>query len=850
MSRALHSRACFHCGNPLPPEQERFSLPPAESGAERCACSAACRNAVRSIADAGLGEYYRLREQPEGRSAHGAAPSGAGQRSWSAYERPGVMREFVRTDAEGRPVADLLIQGVHCAACTWLIETALQKHPGVALIEVNPVTTRSELSWDPARTSLAELLQCIAELGFTPVPFTGRAAQDAAEQERRSAMRRLLVAGLGMMQVTSYAIALYAGAFQGMEPEIQTFLRLISLLVATPIVVYSGAPFFQGAWRNLRTRRPGMDLPIALAVGGAWAASVWNTFAGTGEVYFDSATMFVFFLSGTRYLEAAGRHRALELTHSLAQQLPCTALRIRTGGMATTRLEEVGVMELEPGDTVWVPAGVAFPADGALLNGTAEVDEAMLTGESLPVTRRHGDTVVAGTVNVGAAARVRVTLTGPDTVLAQIARLVTQAGQERPPLVEITDRIAAVFVTAVIALAVITGLVWWQIDPQRTFSIVLSLLVVTCPCALALATPAAFTVATSRLARDGFLVRRAGALQRLAAVSIAVFDKTGTLTENNLSIAAVATRQDLEPEAALQLAAALEAHSAHPIARAFSVAAPPTEARQVRSIAGGGLSGEIAGRTYRIGALRFARRDAAGSADDSLSAAASDHLRCVFLADDTGLLARFDIAESLRGGAAEAVIALEALGISTMITSGDQPGPVATLARRAGISAWRAALLPADKLEQVRKLQAAGGTVVAVGDGINDSPVLAGADVAIAMGSGTSSAQHTADCVWLGNQLTGFGRPFELARKTMRIVRQNLAWALGYNLLAIPLAAGGLLQPWMAALGMSLSSLLVMLNALRLGRAAPAAAARQPADASTEPARPCCKRRGNAPATP
>ena len=746
----------------------------------------------------------------------GSREHGSNAAAWAAYERPAVMREYVRDNDDGTLTADLLVHGVHCASCTWAIETTLNKLPGVVSIEANPVTTRAELRWDPHRTRLATLLEAITDLGFRPMPFTGKATQDESEKQRRLALRRLLVAGLGMMQVTSYAVAMYAGAFQGMDPQIEYFLRLISLLVATPIVFYSGAPFFQGAWRNIRSLKPGMDLPVALAIGGAWSASVWNTFAGSGEVYFDSATMFVFFLSGTRYLEAAGRHRALDLTHSLAQQLPCTAMRLTASGR-----EEVGVMELEHGDRVLVPGGVAFPADGMLDDRDTRVDESMLTGESLPVSRQRGDAVIAGTVNTGEAVTITVEKTGPHTVLAQIGRLVTQAGRERPQLVELTDRIASVFVSIVIAVATVTGIVWWQLDPDRTFGIVLSVLVVTCPCALALATPAAFTVATSRLARDGFLVRRAGALQRLAQVSRALFDKTGTLTDNHLRIEAVHTRAGLTATDALRIAAALEAGSAHPIARAFrhEIAAADGEALSAGSVqlrAGRGLEGLVEDAQWRIGTATFAAAD--GSRHD-LDTSGSDSLRQVFLGDSNGIAARFDIAENLREGAADVLRAFADQGIQAVIASGDQARPVKALARRLGNIECHAELLPEDKLDLVRDLQQRGERVAAFGDGVNDSPVLAGADVAIAMGSGTSVAQHSADCVWLGEQLGGIDRAFSLARRTMRVVKQNLAWALGYNLLAIPLAVTGTIEPWMAALGMSLSSLLVMLNALRLGQA-------------------------------
>ena len=598
-----------------------------------------------------------------------------------------------------------------------------------------------------------------------------------------------------------------------------------------------------------------MDLPVAIAIGGAWAASVWNTFAGSGEVYFDSATMFVFFLSGTRYLEAAGRYRALDATHALAQQLPCTTLRVIPGGE-----EEVGVMELEPGDRVLVPAGVAFPADGALDSDTAQIDESMLTGESLPVRRQQGDAVIAGTVNAGDAVIARVEKIGPDTVLAQIGRLVTQAGRDRPQLVELTDRIASVFVSVVLAVATLTGIYWWQTDPERTFEIILSVLVVTCPCALALATPAAFTVATSRLARDGFLVRRAGALQRLADISRVLFDKTGTLTDNNLRIAAtrIANNNSDTPgetyseQDVLQIAAALEAASAHPIARAFRDYAGRLQATGVTQVPGGGLSGTINGSNWRIGTLEFVSALSDSEPDPQLTNIAGDSTRQVFLGNESGVVACFAISESLRAGAPAMVQRLAAGGVQSIIASGDQPAPVAALAAQLGNAEHHAALLPEDKLQLVRDMQAKGEKVAAIGDGINDSPVLAGADVSIAMGSGTSVAQHSADCVWLGEQLDGLDSVFAVARKTMGVVKQNLAWALGYNLLAIPLAVTGSLAPWMAALGMSASSLLVMLNALRLGKASapteqqPIAATAEPVADNNAPASSCCKKQAGA----
>jgi Cu2+-exporting ATPase len=751
-------------------------------------------------------DFYQHRATPDTRPDDKVAPV----TNWETYERPAVMREFVRNQDDETQIADLLIQGVHCAACTWLIETTLQKIPGVTSIEVNPVTTRAELHWNPQQINLARLMGEIQRIGYLPTPFTEQTSYQATRQEQQLALRRLLVAGLGMMQVTSFAIALYAGAFQGMDANIQEFLRLISLLVATPVVLYSGTPFFTGAWRNIRARKMGMDVPVALAIGAAWAASVWNTFAGSGEVFFDSATMFVFFLSGTRYLEAAGRHRALNLTNALAQHIPCTANRITAAGT-----EEIGVMELQPGDRVQVAPGVTFPADGMLETATARIDESMLTGESAPVLRTQGDAVVAGTVNLSTTAVLLIDKTGADTVLAQIGRLVTMAGNAKPKLVQLTDRIASVFVSTVLILALGTGIGWWLIDPDRAFEIVLTVLVVTCPCALALATPAAFTVATSSLARQGFLVRRAGALQTMAKVTHIVFDKTGTLTENALEVATTEALAETAIADVTAIAAALENHSAHPIGRAFSNATFSSPATDVNAVAGGGLEGQVAEKAYRIGTAEFAASLSNTTAPDPVP---NETRRIIYLGNKNGLLARFTLTEEIRAGASELFAQLRQQSITTTVASGDQQEPVAALASTLGADNWQAAMLPEDKLLLVQQLQNDAVVVAAVGDGVNDSPVLAGANVSIAMGSGTSIAQHSSDCVWLGNRLDGLDGAFALARRTMRIVKQNLAWALCYNILAIPLAVSGSIDPWMAALGMSLSSLLVMLNALRLGK--------------------------------
>ena len=566
-----------------------------------------------------------------------------------------MQKEFVSTHSDGSREAQLLVQGVRCAACSWLIERAMAAVPGVREIAVDPLTTRTRLRWDPDITRLSELLARIAVLGYDPCPYTEDEAGRAAVLERRAALPRLIVAGLGMSEVMGFAVALYAGALHDADPAIHQFLRLISLLVATPVVFYAGAPFFRGAVRGLRLGRPGMDVPVGLAIAAAYIASVWNTFKGSGPIYFDSAVMFVFFLSCARFLEMSGRHRALSLTGALARHLPRVATRLRDG-----RPEIVGVVELEPGDLVLVAPGQSVPVDGRLECGSARIDEALLTGESRPVRKTAGDPVIAGSINLFSAATICVERVGTSTMLAQIGRLIAVAREERPRLVKITDRVAVWFVTGVLVLAVATGTAWWWIDPSRAFEIVLAVLVVTCPCALALATPAAFTVGMSALARQGVLLRRAGALETLSRATDLVFDKTGTLTEHSAGIQRIETFAGHDPEQMLELAALLESRSEHPLARAFPPPGTALPVTEIAAIPGQGLEGCVNGKRLRIGTRAFAC--GLGVAND-IGDGAESAAQSVYLGSESQLMARFEIAERVRVEAPAALAALRAAGI-------------------------------------------------------------------------------------------------------------------------------------------------------------------------------------------
>ena len=765
-------------------------------------CCTGCAAVASLIAGAGLEDFYRYRTS--------AAPRPDPRNDWNAWDGNTAQRELVRTLSDGRREIVLLIEGLRCSACGWLIEHLIGRLPGVARISVNPASARAILVWDPEQTALSVLLREIDHLGYRPHPLAPGERDSAAVREQRAAMRRLAVSGLGMMQVMMYAVGLYAGAIHAqMDGDLETLLRWVSAIVATPVALYAGFPFFRGAIRDLRARRPGMDVPVALAVGGAYTASVWHVFSGQGEVYFDSVTMFVFFLTIARFLELSARQRAGRASTALGRLLPATALRLHADGE-----EQVALAALEPGDRLRIRPGEAIPADGRIVRGQTHVDESLLTGESLPCARAEGDEVVGGSTNTSGAIDIVVTRTGGDTIIASVMRLLERAQAERPAVARLADRIARVFVTALLCAAAVTGAVWLRIAPERAFEITLAVLVVTCPCALSLATPAALVSATSRLAREGLLVARADAIERLASVRQVIFDKTGTLTTGRIRLTRTEPMGALDAEACQALAAAMESEAGHPLARAFDGLVRDPAVTAIESHAGRGVEAR-----HPRGRLRLGRPDwVVELAGVSIPADANAPGPRILLGDDHGVLARFTLADPIRPDAAQAIAAVKAAGLEVGIASGDASAAVEAVAGELGIDNWQAGLEPAAKLaaiDQYRKR----GPVAMVGDGVNDAPVLAGADVAIAMGSGAAIAHGSADLLLAGERLGAIAPGWRLARRTRAIIRQNLAWAAAYNALALPLAAMGQIPPWAAAIGMSASSLLVVLNAMRLSRA-------------------------------
>ena len=776
-------------------------------GERRAMCCAGCVAVAELIGERGLSAYYRFRDEP------GANPEAAAMvlDELLRYDQPALQRSFVRVAEGDERAVTLSVEGMRCAACVWLLERHLRAQPGVVAASVNLGAGRAELCWDDGETRLSALLGEVAKLGYVARPYRPDWQEQARRDEHRAALRRLVVAGLGAMQVMMYSVGLYAGALDGMAEEHRLLLRVVSGLVATPILFYSARPFFSGAWRDLRNRRLGMDVPVALALAIAYAASVFATATRSGEVYFDSVAMFVFFLSVGRFVEMRARQRAAAAVEAALRHPPETATRLADDGAG----EVVSVYDLVPGDRLLVRPGETFPVDGRIVSGSGWVNESMLTGEHWPRARREGDEVAGGTQNGESPLVVLALRTGADTAWSAIVRLVDLAGQARPGIARLADRVAHVFVPAVLVTSVATALVWWQIDSSRAFWVALSVLVVTCPCALSLATPAALTSAAGGALRRGLLLRSGHALEVLQRTTHVVFDKTGTLTLGRFRRRAVRSLGDLGDAQCLALAAALERFSEHPIARAFDdVDASTLAVESVTASAGAGVEGVVGGRRLRVGspawvcALSGSRGTVAAGAETS----------GVLLGDERGPLCRFELEDTPRPRARETIDRLRSAGLAVSLVSGDAPGAVAALAGALGIDHARAGASPEDKLRVVQDLQAAGAVVLMVGDGVNDAPVLGAAQVSIAMGGGTDLARSRADGVLLKEDLAAVADVLELARAARRVMRQNLAWSIAYNLLALPLASSGHITPWWAAIGMSLSSLVVVLNAVRLGR--------------------------------
>lgn len=775
--------SCFHCGlaaSELGPWQALID------GVPRRMCCAGCAGTAQAIVDGGHGHYYASRTAFAVR-ADGAAPDAAEL----------ARADGMHPDGEG----SFTVEGLRCRACAWLIERRVRKLRGVREAHMDLVTGRLYARWDPRSCKPSVIVAALFGIGYPAHPYDARHHQGELGREMETLLRRLAVAGISTALLLAWS------------PP-----RWLALCAILPALLYSAWPFFAGAWRDARRGVPGMDVPIALGIGAGFTSSCMvpaSTMAAEG-MHGGAITLFVFLLLGSRYLELSARRKTASALERLQQAVPALAQRLR-GDPAARETELVAVGALQLGDLVLVPAGQAVPTDGVIVEGDTDIDLALLTGESRTQRRGAGDQLPGGAVNAAQAIVLRVTSAATDSTLAMMVRLAERAGRGRPWLAQWADRTAAWFVLVLLVLAGSVFGMWQAFDPARAWPATVAVLMVSCPCALSLAIPTALAAAADRLLGRGVLAVRPHMLEIFERATHLVFDKTGTLTQGRPVLSNAVPVGPASAEQCLRIAAALEADNPHPIGQALRAACAAdqaTQADRVRYLVGEGVEGWVDGCRYRLGSAAFA----AGLAGGVARSAAPPGTTSVWLAASGGWLARFDLIDGLRPEAQEVVQRFRDSGKTVVLLSGDEQQATQAVAAQLGIATALGCRLPGEKLNYVRKLQAEGAVVAMIGDGINDAAVLRGADVSFAMASGATLAQLHADAILLGDSLLPVAEAADTARRTLVVIRQNLGWAALYNLAAIPVAATGLLNPWLSGIGMAASSALVILNALRLRR--------------------------------
>ncbi len=791
----MNKQSCFHCGERVTTGNQFVTLINDEP---QVMCCPGCQAVSQAIMDAGLKNYYKFRTEP-GTKQSEIVPEQLN--SFSAYDLAEVQQDFVYQESDISNVS-LSVDGITCAACAWLIEHKLKQSAGIVNINVNSTTQRALLSWDSAQIKLSEILSVIASIGYVAAPYQADEEEAKAKKNSRQFLLRLGLAGFSTMQVMMFALALYTGYFTDLDTEFRDYFRWVSMIFAAPVALYSAQPFYFSAIRALLSKNINMDVPVSIAIGGAFISSCVATYQGTGEVYFESVSMFTFFLLLGRYFEQKAKQKASVNSSNLHKLTPLTAHLIECD-----EITEVAAKQLKIDDCILVRPGDVVSADGLIYDGISSINESMLTGENLPVNKKTGDQVFAGTINVDQPLKIKVTAVGKDQFVSEIIRLQEAASNNRPAISLLVDKLSRYFSAGVLSLGLMTYLVWhFYISPADAFWVTLSVLVATCPCALALATPTAVTCAISTFTKMGIITRKSGVFELLPRIDTVIFDKTGTLTYGQLSISGVKLFAEESKEQVLQICAALEQESLHPIAQAFrAYACPNVKAADVEHISGHGVTGTINDVIYALGNERLTSNS---RVDD-----AKQH---IWLSSAGAVIAQITFDDQLRADAIDTVKQSRKLGLHTCIASGDNSGQVANIAGQVAVHQAHSGLSPQGKLQLVKDFQDQNNKVAMFGDGINDAPVLAGADLSVAMGSGTAIAKNSADLILLGDKLHRFIQAINLAKSTTSIIRQNLFWALGYNLIVLPLAMSGNIAPYVAALGMSASSLIVVSNSLRL----------------------------------
>ncbi len=788
---------CYHCG--LPNDKEH-TYSTHILGETRQLCCPGCLAVSEAIVQNGLEDYYQFRTEP---AIKGDDLIPAQLNKLSLFDEPALQEDFVIDQGKHKSI-QLTVEGITCAACGWLIEKQLSKVKGIAQVSVNVQERRAAVSWDDNQLKLSQILNALKRIGYKGAPFQPDDHEASYKREEKAFLKKLGLAGLMTMQVMMLMAGLYFDWFGAIEAETRDYFYWVALTLTTPVVLYSGSLFYIGASKALLARTVNMDVPITLAVFGTYIAGLKSTLLQEGEVYFESICMFIFLLLLSRFLEHRSRHRAAQISANMTQYVPVSATKIDEHG----NLIQCLAKQLQKGELTLIKPGETIPVDGIVVDGSASVDESMLTGEFNPVLKEVGSTVYGGTVSKDGSLTIRVTNTLKHALVNQIVRLQTTAMASKPKVAQIADEFSRIFVIAVLVVSSATFLFWYLQGSDRAFWITVSVLVATCPCALGLATPSALTCAMAKLNKHGILLKRADAIEQLTKVNTIALDKTGTLTQGKFSIQDTWFNPNYPEDAVRNIAACLESRSEHPIAKAFCVESNTLSLHNYKVTPGGGVSGVIDGNQYSLGSKQFCFGET--------TAPALDIEANVFLVSEGELLGAFTVSDTLREDAKDSLSQLSAFKLAMF--SGDIQSNVDSVAKSLSIDLAKGELSPEQKFNEVKALQQQGDSVLMMGDGINDAPVLASADVAIAVGNATDVAKTAADVILLGDKLSVVPFLLASAQSVKSTIRQNMAWAVGYNLVILPFAVSGILSPWMAVVGMSLSSIIVVYNSTRLLR--------------------------------
>ncbi|AGH81693.1 heavy metal translocating P-type ATPase [Psychromonas sp. CNPT3] len=749
------------------------------------------------IMDSGAGSYYEHRSAPA-LKVDTLIPEELQKLEYYDIEK--IQEDYIKQGDEFNEIT-LTVEGVTCAACAWLIEKQLRHIPGLHFINVNTTLQRIALHWDNKQVKLSALLKAIQEIGYKAYPFQMDKEELFYQQQAKAYLRRLGLAGLATMQIMMFAIALYGDFFSSMETQFIQYFRWVSFILATPVLLYSAQPFYINAWRDIKQRTLGMDIPISIALLSAYSASAYATIFGQGEVYFESVSMFTFLLLLGRSLELRARRKASETSNNLLRLLPTMATLLEGDEQIL-----MPAKLLKVGQLILVKAGASIAADGCIVSGKSSVEESMLTGESEPISKGPDSPVFAGTVNISSPLTIRVEKVIQKSLITDIIHMQNNAQMHKPKIEILATKVSRYFVGALLLIATITYISWHFIDASQAFWITLSVLVATCPCALSLATPTALTCATANLNKQGILIKKHHVLETLSGIKHIIFDKTGTLTKGNFKVLKCTPYLHYTKQQCLDLAAQIEHLSEHPIAHAFSaLQVDKVLLTQILNKPGEGVQALYQDKALKLGHALFC--------NIAPSAPCSNLL--IYLTLDAKLIATFELGDQVRPSAADILQYCNANNIKTTLLSGDISMRSDALVKQLKIDTLCKGVSPQGKLAYLKKIQRH-ETVLMVGDGINDAPVLAGAHVSIALSSGTDIAKNSADVILLGSDLGKIITLKENAQKTARIIKENLAWAMLYNIIIVPLAVSGHVLPYVAVLGMSFSSLIVLSNSLRL----------------------------------